>query len=360
MGWVYVGEQTHALTVFGVQLVGANWENLQKLGLSVGLLAVLFILSKLLRMGSQAIFQGRGHQMRVRFWVAQAIHLLVAVIGVVGILSIWFDDPSRLGTFMGLVTAGLAFALQRVITAFAGYILILRGKTFNVGDRITMGGVRGDVMALGFLQTTIMEMGQPPSVIKDADPAMWVKARQYSGRIVSVTNDKIFDEPVFNYTRDFPWIWEEMTIPVGYKGDWEKAEKILLEAARQETEGIEGMAEEDLKELERRYAARRTDMGPRVYLRMTDNWIELTVRFIVKDHAIRDVKDAMGRFILKAFLREGIEVASGTYDIVGLPPVRVKVEGGAESLGGREMGRREDGEQKPSAERAKAKDQSGV
>ena len=117
-----------------------------------------------------------------------------------GLVSVWFDDPTRLATALGLVTAGLAFALQRVITALAGYIVILRGKTFNVGDRITMGGVRGDVIALGFIQTTIMEMGQPPAV-QNADPAMWVRARQYTGRVVTVTNDKIFTEPVYNYSR---------------------------------------------------------------------------------------------------------------------------------------------------------------
>ena len=130
------------------------------------------------------------------------------------------------------MTAGLAFALQKVVTAVAGYFVILRGKTFNVGDRITMGGVRGDVIALGFIQTTIMEMGQPPAVEANTDPAMWVRSRQFTGRIVTVTNDKIFDEPVYNYTRDFPYIWEEMRLPIGYKADRARAERILLDAAR--------------------------------------------------------------------------------------------------------------------------------
>ena len=65
------------------------------------------------------------------------------------------------------------------------------------------------------MQTTIMEMGQPPPV-QNADPAMWVKSRQYTGRMVTVTNDKIFDEPVFNYTKEFPYIWEEMSLPITY------------------------------------------------------------------------------------------------------------------------------------------------
>ena len=100
--------------------------------------------------------------------------------------------------------------MQRVITAVAGYFVILRGKTFNVGDRIVMGGVRGDVIDFSFMQTRIMEMGQPPKVERNTDPAMWVRSRQFTGRIVTVTNDKIFDEPVYNYTREFPYIWEEI------------------------------------------------------------------------------------------------------------------------------------------------------
>lgn len=120
----------------------------------------------------------------MQFWTRQAIHFTTAVVIVVGVASIWFDDPARLATALGLMGAGLAFALKRVVTSVAAYFVILRGKTFNVGDRIVMGGVRGDVIALGFIQTTIMEMGQPPPV-QNADPAMWVRARQYTGRLVT-------------------------------------------------------------------------------------------------------------------------------------------------------------------------------
>src|SRR6185312_11213017 len=148
---------------------------------------------------------------RAGFWARQGIHLFSAAVVVVGLCSIWFDNPARLTTAFGLVTAGLAFALQRVITAFAAYIIILRGKTFNVGDRIVMGGVRGDVIELGFIQTTIMEMGQPPAEQGDA-PSMWVHARQYTGRLVTISNSQVFDDPVFNYTREFPYIWEELRL----------------------------------------------------------------------------------------------------------------------------------------------------
>ena len=100
----------------------------------------------------------------------------------------------------------------------AGYVVILRGQIFSVGDRITMGGVRGDVIGLRFTQTVIMEMGQPPGEQGDA-PSMWVRSRQYTGRIVTVTNAKIFDEPIYNYSREFPFIWEEMTLPISFDTD---------------------------------------------------------------------------------------------------------------------------------------------
>jgi small-conductance mechanosensitive channel len=171
----------------------------------------------------RAVLKGRAF-----FWARQGVRLAVAVLGLLAVVSIWFDDPARLATGLGLVTAGLAFALQKVITAIAGYFVILRGQTFNVGDRISMGGVRGDVIALSFTQTTIMEMGQPPDV-QGADPAMWVRSRQYTGRVVTVSNARVF-EPVYNYTRELPCIWEEMRLGVPYRADRARAEAILLES----------------------------------------------------------------------------------------------------------------------------------
>jgi small-conductance mechanosensitive channel len=223
---------------------------------------------------------------------------------------------------VGLVTAGLAFALQKVITALAGYFVILRGHTFSVGDRITMGGVRGDVIALGFIQTTIMEMGQPPSIEDKTAPA-WVKSRQYTGRIVTVSNDKIFDEPVYNYTRDFPYLWEEISLPISYTADRERAERILLECADRHTVHIKEMGQEALQMMYQRYFLHPADMTPKVYYRITNNWLELTVRFMVKDHGIRDLKDAVTRDVLKAFERAGITIATTTLNVVGFPPLHM-------------------------------------
>ncbi len=282
---------------------------------------MVILVGRLLRALTSRLFRGRNE--RVVFWTRQGIALVSALLLVVGLASIWFDDPTRLATALGLVTAGLAFALQKAVTAVAGYFVILRGKTFNVGDRITMGGVRGDVIALGFMQTTIMEMGQPPPV-QGADPAMWVLSRQYTGRVVTVSNARIFEEPVYNYTREFPYLWDEMTLPISYRSDRNVAERILLDAAQRQTVSIASLSRDALDEMQRRYFMKPADMKPKVYYRLTDNWLELTVRFVVRDHGIRELKDGMSREILRDLEEAGIGIASATFEIVGLPQLQIR------------------------------------
>jgi small-conductance mechanosensitive channel len=309
------------MEIFGIRLVGVNAENGQKLLLTLAFLAIVYLFGRALHAVAWLLLR-RGHE-RVRFWTRQGINLATTLLVILGVLSIWFDDPTRLATALGLVTAGLAFALQKVVTAIAGYFVILRGKNFSVGDRITMGGVRGDVIGLGFIQTTIMEMGQPPAV-QGADPAMWVRSRQYTGRVVTVTNDKIFDEPVYNYTRDFPYIWEEIRIPITYTADRQRAEEILLRAAERHTVKISEMGREALAAMQRRYWVKTADLHPKVYYRLTDNWLELAVRFVTSEHGVRDLRDAMSREILAGFDEAGIGIASATVEIVGLPALRIQ------------------------------------
>jgi small-conductance mechanosensitive channel len=309
------------MELLGIKWVGVNPENGTKLLLSFVFVAAVVISGALLSWVIGLLLKRTDYaSIQTRFWSRQGVSLMTAVVLILGLLSIWFNDPTRLATAFGLMSAGLAFALQKVITAIAGYFVLLRGSTFTVGDRISMGGVRGDVLRLGFIQTTIMEMGQPPSV-QSADPAQWVKSRQFTGRIVTVSNSQIFTEPVFNYTRDFPFIWEEMVIPITYKEDRARVEAILLEAARQHAVDVDAMAAHAMEELKSRFGIDPVDLVPRVYFRITDNWLELTVRFIVSTHGIRNVKDAMSRFVVDEFDKAGIGIASATYDIVGFPEI---------------------------------------
>ena len=314
------------MEIYGVKLIGINAHTGEKVLFTLAFLLFFVVLRFVLKTLTRLTF-ARYKETRLRFWSRQGIDVATSVVLILGLVSIWFDNPANLAIGFGLASAGLAFALQKVITSLAGYLVILRGKTFNVGDRITMGGVRGDVIALGFIQTTIMEMGEPAAV-QGADPAVWVSGRQFTGRIVTVTNSTIFDEPVYNYSRDFPLIWEEMRIPVTYACNRSRAEQILLDAANVHTEDVAALGIAALQSMMRRFTMVEADTKPRVFYRITDNWLELGLRFLAPAHGARALKDAMSRDILEAFDAEGIGIASATYDIVGFPAIRYAADQG--------------------------------
>jgi hypothetical protein len=81
---------------------------------------------------------------------------------------------------------------------------------------------------------------------------------------------------------------------------------------------------------------KRAEMAPRVYYRLTDKWLELTVRFIARDHGIRHLKDAMSRDILRALGEARIAVASTSFSISHVPPLRVTSGNEELTAGGRQ------------------------
>ena len=299
--------------VFGITLIGATSNNLHKLLLTLAFIAIAWGIAWVLRTILK-LFIGTRTGTRVQFWGKQGVSLVVAAILILGIMSIWFDNPARLASVLGLIGAGIAFALQRVITAVAGYFVILRGKTFNVGDRILMGGVRGDVVGLSFMQTRIMEMGQSPR--EETDTKSWVRSRQFTGRIVTVTNDKVFDEPVYNYSHEFPYIWDEVSVPVRYSSDYSAAEKCILSAATEHATTRQKVGDEEVKQLEDRFGIDVGDIDPKVFWRITEDWLELTVRFLGPDHGIRGIKDKMTRKIMAGFAKDGIAIGAARQETV--------------------------------------------
>ncbi|MCJ0977931.1 mechanosensitive ion channel family protein [Rhodococcus sp. ARC_M12] len=161
-----------SVELFGVTLVGVSTTTGVKLVVTAVFVTIVLALRRLVLALTRRSLGGEVGDSR-RFWARQGLQVIVAVVLVLGLVSIWVTPNTDITTGVGLISAGLAFALQQVITSLAAYFVILRGDTFGIGDRITLGGVRGDVVRLGFLKTTIMEMGQPPAV-SDSDPAIWV------------------------------------------------------------------------------------------------------------------------------------------------------------------------------------------
>jgi small-conductance mechanosensitive channel len=216
---------------------------------------------------------------------------------------------------MGILGAGIAFASQETIGSFAGYVSIVTGNLYRIGDRVCVGDVTGDVLDISMLRTTLMEIGE------------WVKAEQYTGRVVTIANRAVFSHPVFNYTQHWEYLWDEITIPVTYDSDWWRAREIMLDHAEEYTAHLQEEAQARLQRLMKRYPVHEQSVQPRLYVVMTDNWIELTLRYVVEARERRKVMARLHHELLQHFGEQpSVTVASATFEIVGFPPVRGNLE----------------------------------
>lgn len=249
-----------------------------------------------------------------RYYARKAARYGVGLLTVVALAVFWQPFGGQIGTVIGLTAAGVAFAMQEAIGALAGFVNIQTGRIFRVGDRIQMGGVHGDVIDVTPLRTRLMEIGSA------TDDSTWVRGRQHTGRVVSVSNKATFTEPVYNYSSLFEFIWEELTIPVPYSSDWKRAERILVDEAVRISR-IEG-AEEGMSQMRRRFPVPETELEPRVFVRATDNWMELAARFVVPTRTARSLKDEMTRRVYEQLETAGIEIASATMDVTVREPTQ--------------------------------------
>jgi hypothetical protein len=124
-----------------------------------------------------------------------------------------------------------------------------------------------------------------------------------------------------------------MHLPISYKDDRNRAEQIILEVVTRNTSEIGKLAQPELDRLKHQFFIEAAaDLAPRVFLRITDNWVELSVRFLCRTHDIRGLKDRISREILADLDSAKIGIASNTYDIVGVPPIKVQVVGNVDRL----------------------------
>jgi small-conductance mechanosensitive channel len=230
-------------------------------------------------------------------------------------IVVFKDALGNLALIVGAATAGIAFALKDVIVSVAGWLAVTFGDIYKVGDRIQVGAIKGDVIDIGFIRTTLMELGE------------WVKGDLYTGRIVRVANSFIFAEPMFNYSADFPYLWDEITIPIKYGSDYKRADELLKMVVTEITANYVRDAQADWTNIERKYLVGQAQLEPMVLLAMNDNWIEFTVRYTVQFKIRRQTRDKLFRRIMQEFDKtEGsVAIASSTFQLVGVPPIDVRI-----------------------------------
>lgn len=232
------------------------------------------------------------------------------------ILFIFSSKLGGLSTAIGVAGAGVAFALQEVIASFAGWLAIMFGNFFRTGDRVQLGGITGDVMDIGVLRTTIMETGQ------------WVNGDLYNGRIVMIANSYVFKEPVFNYSGDFPFLWDEITIPIQYGSDYDLATQILNEIGKDVLGELPTDSKTDWNHLQQTYRLEDAQTEPMVSLVANDNWVEFTLRYVVPFKKRRVTKTALFTAVLKRMeaTNGAVKFASATFQLVDSPDFKVNLK----------------------------------
>ena len=274
---------------------------------------VILLIAYIANIFIERLIKKQIRQTRERYTIRKAISTIVSILTFGAILAVWFKETTTLVVAYGLLSAGIAIALQDVLRSIAGGIIIILTGPFKAGDRIQVDNDLGDVLDIKLFYTTIMELRE------------WVDGDQYSGRITQIPNNFILNKSVKNYTKDFSFIWDELYLMLTYDSNLKKAQEITLKAAHEITDPFKISAKNELLELGEKYLITPSDVEEQIYTKITDNWVDLRLRYVVDPRQRRLVKRSLYEKILEAFSKEeDIRIASATIDIVGFPKIEIE------------------------------------
>lgn len=284
-------------------------------------LTVLFLFWGLRFLALRTLYR-RVENTKTLYQWRKTITYVTASLGFLVIAHIWVQGFTSLSTFLGLLSAGIAIALKDPIVNLAAWLFIIWRRPFGVGDRIQIGESSGDVIDIRIFQFSLMEIGN------------WVEADQSTGRVIHVPNGKIFSEALANYSGAFEYIWNEIPVMVTFESNWKKAKDILGEIAEQRALSFSKEAEEQIKAAARKFMIFYTYLAPKVYTRVADSGVVLTIRYLCDPRRRRGSSDEIWEDILEKFAEcEDIDFAYPTtrfYDnpVEGKPQARAPLPPG--------------------------------
>lgn len=276
---------------------------LEQIAVTVLAIAVIYLLVRVL---FENITLERIRDPRTRYSFRKGVSLVFIIIVLVIAAVIWVESPEGLLVSYGLIGAGIAIALQDVFKNLAGGIFIFTSRIYSVGDRVEIKGMYGDVIDISLWNTTLMEIQG------------WVSGDQPTGRITLIPNEVVVTHPVFNYTKDYNFIWDEITVPITYESDWKGAIALFLGIVREERQAMTALARQEIEEVGEKYYLPRGVVEPSVFLTLTDNWITCSIRYVTAVRERRLVRDRLSRMILEAIsTTDAIQIASETLTLSG-------------------------------------------
>lgn len=236
---------------------------------------------------------GRIEDASTRFTLKRILHLVITIVIIVIAISMIFVNWYAALTALGVGSIILGLAVQTPMTSFIGWIYLLVRRPYRVGDRIKIGEATGDVIDVGYLDTTLWEFG-----------GQYLSTDHPSGRIIKFPNSKVLNSIVWNYSWPlFPYIWNEIKVQIAYQSD------LKFVADTMERVVAEEIGEEMMKRVETfRDLLARTPVDelevrarPRVIFRIDEvTWVDAIVRYLVPPRTAGSVKSRLIPKILAA------------------------------------------------------------
>ncbi len=258
------------------------------LAIIIGVVAVLVITGLIKRTLNRTV-----KDIDTKYRVRKATNLLGYLLMVILILFVYSDRLGNIGIALGMAGAGVAFALQEIIVSIAGWISIMINQS-----------VKGDIIDIGVLTTTIME-------IRD-----WVNGDLYNGRIVSVGNSFVFKQTLHNYSARYPFLWDECKVPLRLESDHVLAEQVFTQILNDITGDFATKSEANWLKLANEYRVETAQVAPMVTLTFNESWITFTLRYIVDYKKRRTTKSLIYTRILNELPKHpSLKVAAATLEV---------------------------------------------
>jgi len=244
-----------------------------------------------LRFIIRRIIYRQTEDVKTRYVWMKTITYITVLLGLIMVGSVWFRGFKELGTYLGLLSAGIAISLKDPLTNIAGWLFIMFRRSFSVGDRVQIGNQAGDVIDIRIFQFILLEIGN------------WVDADQSTGRVIYVPNGQVFTTPLANYSKGFQFIWDEIKVLVTFESDWKKAKEMMLDIAKKHSEHLSKSAERKVKEASKKFMIFYKNLTPAIYTTVKDSGIQLAIRYLCEPKNRRGAQQAIWEEILEEFGR---------------------------------------------------------
>ncbi len=239
------------------------WEKylplLKRMSISLFLIFIILLIGKVI----EKIIDSRNETEGIRYNLVRITRLVAVIFILIVSVSFLFQNLYTAAVSFGLISLVLGFALQAPITSFIAWLYIVFRRPYQVGNRIQINGLKGDVIEINYLDTIIQECS-----------GIYLQNDHSSGRIIHFPNSLILKAEVINYSGPLePFIWNETPLQIAYTSDLQFVEECLLEAEK--------------KDFKERYPQfdqhKRQDWEPAVYFRVnTYAWLEAVISYPVE------------------------------------------------------------------------------